>query len=96
MRNSLDTITTRPKTTGTSQRTRCKACAKIIYRIFVGCTECVDTWFHLRYAGFPSKKVVRDRGKYYQGLLKEREIQLPNMGKIIGGLLTFFDLEEKL
>ena len=32
----------------------------------------------------------------HQGLLERRDIKLPKMGKIIGGLLTFFDLDGKL
>ena len=31
-----------------------------------------------------------------QGLLERRDRKLPKMGKIIGGLLTFFDLDGKL
>ena len=33
---------------------------------------------------------------YNQGLLERRDRKLPKMGKIIGGLLTFFDLDGKL
>ena len=65
MRNSLNKIKTEPKTNSTNKKTKCKACAKIIYRTSIGCNKCSDTWFHLKCAGFSSEKEARGHSKSY-------------------------------
>ena len=63
-RNSLDKISREPKPNITNQRTRCKACTKIIHRGCIGCIEC-EAWVHFGCAGFSSEKEARAHSKTY-------------------------------